>query len=49
MHYQGLGLGLWIVREIVSHMGGRIEVHSEVGKGAEFVVTLPIVARNGGE
>jgi light-regulated signal transduction histidine kinase (bacteriophytochrome) len=48
-HYQGLGLGLWIVREIVSHMRGRIEVHSEVGKGAEFVVMLPIVARNGGK
>lgn len=42
-HYQGLGLGLWIVREIVSFMGGHIDVNSAPGKGAEFVVTLPFV------
>jgi two-component system, chemotaxis family, sensor kinase Cph1 len=41
-HYQGLGLGLWLAREIVTRMGGRIEVHSAPSKGAEFVVTLPL-------
>ncbi len=38
---KGLGLGLWISREIVNAMGGTIEVDSELGNGAELVVTLP--------
>jgi PAS domain S-box-containing protein len=37
----GLGLGLAIVRHIVELHGGAVEVHSEQGKGAEFVVTVP--------
>lgn len=39
--FGGLGLGLWIVRQIVSAMGGSITVMSELGAGAEFTVTLP--------
>ncbi|HVV51607.1 MAG TPA: GAF domain-containing sensor histidine kinase [Polyangia bacterium] len=39
--FGGLGLGLWICREIVSAMGGRIEVASAPGAGATFTVTLP--------
>jgi signal transduction histidine kinase len=38
---KGLGLGLWIVRQIVVAMGGTITVTSELGKGAELTVTLP--------
>jgi len=41
----GTGLGLSLSRRIVEAHGGRIQVRSEVGRGSEFTVTLPI-ARN---
>ncbi len=37
----GLGLGLTLSREIVRAHGGDIRVHSEVGRGSIFTVTLP--------
>lgn len=40
-NFPGLGLGLWIVREIVAAHGGHIDIHSEGGKGATFDVVLP--------
>jgi PAS domain S-box-containing protein len=40
-HYGGLGLGLYITKQIVEAHGGRIRVSSEVGKGSQFVVELP--------
>jgi signal transduction histidine kinase len=39
--FGGLGLGLWIAREIVEAHGGRIRAESPVGGGAEFVFELP--------
>ncbi len=37
----GTGLGLSIVKHAVMIHGGKIEVNSEIGKGTEFIVSLP--------
>ena len=38
---RGTGLGLSVSRELVRGMGGALDVESEVGRGATFIVTLP--------
>jgi signal transduction histidine kinase len=38
----GLGLGLWIVREIVTASGGTVSVESELNRGSKFTVRLPL-------
>ena len=43
---RGLGLGLWIVRDIVERHGGNVTAASEgEGKGSTFTVTLPLRAQ----
>ncbi|MET0259964.1 MAG: ATP-binding protein [Gaiellaceae bacterium] len=37
----GSGLGLYIVRELVERMDGRLSVESELGKGSRFTLELP--------
>jgi Na+/proline symporter/signal transduction histidine kinase len=41
----GTGLGLPISRQIVSRLGGSLDVRSASGKGATFSFTLPLAAR----
>ena len=36
------GLGLYISRALVEMMGGRIEIKSELKKGTDFILTIPL-------
>ena len=38
----GLGLGLYIARQIAQAHGGQLQVHSRPGEGAEFALSLPL-------
>jgi signal transduction histidine kinase len=40
-HFGGLGMGLYIARQIVEAHGGTIATESELGRGATFIVELP--------
>ena len=42
----GTGLGLAIVKHIVRSMNGEIEVHSKLGEGTEFLITLPLAPKD---
>lgn len=41
----GFGIGLWTVRQSCLAMGGSVDVESQIGNGAEFIVRLPRYAR----
>jgi signal transduction histidine kinase len=45
----GLGLGLYIARQIAQAHQGRLEVRSAPGEGSEFVLSLPLAAPVGGK
>jgi signal transduction histidine kinase len=39
----GMGIGLFVVHEIISRHGGQVEVSSEEGIGSTFVIYLPLL------
>jgi len=39
---EGTGIGLYLVNQLVNTLGGSIEVTSEVGKGSQFTIFLPV-------
>ena len=41
-HYGGIGVGLYIVRQVAKALGGTVEVESELGQGSRFIVQLPL-------
>lgn len=41
-HISGLGIGLYVVSEIVSLHGGRVTVESAEGQGSTFTIVLPL-------
>ncbi len=43
----GLGLGLFISKQVVEAHGGSIRVESELGQGARFIVELPLKSSEG--
>ena len=43
----GVGLGLYLARNVVERMGGRISVESEVGRGSTFTLHLPSWSEGG--
>jgi two-component system chemotaxis sensor kinase CheA len=38
----GRGVGMDVVRRNVQELGGKIEIHSERGRGSRFTITLPL-------
>ncbi|MNJ97249.1 Signal transduction histidine-protein kinase BarA [compost metagenome] len=44
IHFQGLGIGLYISAEIINRHGGEVGVESKLGEGSEFYFTLPLVS-----
>jgi len=47
--YQGTGLGLALTKRLAEAKGGRVEVHSELGRGSVFSVILPRILHVAGD
>lgn len=41
-HISGLGVGLYVVREVVTMHNGEVHVESAAGQGSTFTITLPL-------
>ena len=44
--FEGTGIGLAVCQKIIERHKGNIEVNSQINKGVEFTITLPINQRN---
>lgn len=44
LHFQGLGIGLYISAEIIRRHGGTVGVQSTLGEGSEFYFEIPLVS-----
>lgn len=44
LHFQGLGIGLYISAEIIRRHGGTVGVQSTLGEGAEFYFKIPLIS-----
>ncbi|MDE0866553.1 MAG: ATP-binding protein [Rubripirellula sp.] len=42
---RGIGLGLFLTRNVISKLGGKLEFRSALGQGTEAVVTIPLGKR----
>jgi signal transduction histidine kinase len=42
--HEGTGLGLTIIKDLVTRLGGWISVYSALGAGARFTVSLPLAS-----
>jgi len=44
IHFQGLGIGLYISAEIIRRHGGEVGVNSTIGEGSEFYFHIPLIS-----
>ncbi len=44
---QGLGLGLQVVKRFIDELGGKIDLLSTLGKGSQFICTIPLKLPSG--
>lgn len=40
--YKGTGLGLWIVKQFMTELGGTVSLTSEINKGSIFTLSIPV-------
>ncbi len=45
LHISGMGLGLFIIREIIHLHGGEVSVESQEGRGSTFTISLPLASQ----